>query len=375
MIVFLTLIYVVVLFVLVKMKILPNTKATWLSTIVWVVVLFIFLFIPMQWGAPSGPTRIVSRAVQVVPNVSGQVVSVPVEANRPVATNDVLFQIDPEPFELAVALAEASLVRVETQAQQDQDALASARAQLRQAQAARQLAQNRFDDDQKLVESGTISENRLERREADLEAAVSAVEQAEAAVSRAETEIGAVTKDGVIAKVAEAEANLELAVWNLEQSTVRAPSNGYVTNLALAEGQRVTNLPFAPSMVFVDTSEKIIGVEIHQIYLRHVRVGQPVEIAFKTTPGLVVTGTVETVFAIASQGQAIVSGTAIQAGQTVAEPFFVRLRLDNDEDLAGLNPGTAGTAAIYTESVAATHVIRKVMIRMEAILNYLNPAL
>ena len=375
MIVFLTLIYVVVLFVLVKMKVLPNTKATWLSTIVWVVVLFIFLFIPMQWGAPSGPVRIVTRAVQVIPNVNGQVMSIHVEPNQPLKRGEVLFQIDPEPFELAVSLAEASLVRVTTQVKQDQDALNSARAQLRQAQAARQLAQSRFDDDQKLVESGTISENRLERREADLEAAVSAVEQAEAAVSRAETEIGAVTEDGVVAKVAEAQANLDLAVWNLEQSTVRAPSDGYVTNLALAEGQRVVSFPVAPSMVFVDTSEKVIGAEIHQIYLRHVREGQPVEIAFKTTPGIVVSGTVETVFSIASQGQALVSGTAIQAGRTVAEPFVVRLRLDNMDDLAKLNPGTAGTVAIYTESVAATHVIRKVIIRMEAILNYLNPAL
>ncbi len=53
MIVFLTLIYVVVLFVLVKFKVLPNSKATWLSTIGWMVILLIFLFIPMQWGAPS----------------------------------------------------------------------------------------------------------------------------------------------------------------------------------------------------------------------------------------------------------------------------------------------------------------------------------
>ena len=53
----------------------------------------------------------------------------------------------------------------------------------------------------------------------------------------------------------------------------------------------------------------------------------------------------------------------------------LRLKLDDlpNEDL--LKPGSVGTVAIYTESVAATHIIRKVMIRMESILNYLNPAL
>ena len=78
---------------------------------------------------------------------------------------------------------------------------------------------------------------------------------------------------------------------------------------------------------------------------------------------------------VASQGQAIVSGTLPQPGTIRSEPFFIRLQLDDvpNEDL--LKPGAVGTVAIYTESVAATHIIRKVMIRMEAILNYLNPAL
>ena len=69
MIVFMTLAYVAVLFVLIKLKVLPNTKATWLSTIVWVVVLFIFLFIPMQWGAPSGRALSYQPVIEVIPNV------------------------------------------------------------------------------------------------------------------------------------------------------------------------------------------------------------------------------------------------------------------------------------------------------------------
>ena len=74
MIAFLALAYAAVLFVLVKLKVLPNKPGTWLSIIGWVVLLFIFLFIPMQWGAPSGPVRLMTRAVQIVPNVSGTVV-------------------------------------------------------------------------------------------------------------------------------------------------------------------------------------------------------------------------------------------------------------------------------------------------------------
>ncbi len=375
MIVFMTLAYVALLFILIKVKVLPNTKATWLTTVVWVVVLFIFLFIPMQWGAPSGPVRVMTRVVQILPNVSGEVVNVPVEANVPVSKGEVLFEIDPEPYEIAVALAKASLARVEAQAIQDQANLEASIAQLVQAKARQALAKRLYDDDAQLVKSGTISEQRLEQRQAELDAAQGAVDQARAAVSRSETELSAVTEDGTVAKVAEAQSKLRQAEWNLREATVTAPSDGFVTNLGLAAGQRVTNLPLAPSMAFVDTTEKGVVAEVHQIYRRYIEVGQPVEIAFKTHPGTIVTGTVERLLNITSQGQAVLSGNVATAGQTRADPFLIRIRLDDPEVASTLPAGAVGTFAIYTSSVTPTHVIRKVMIRMSSIVNYIKAPL
>jgi len=374
-IVFLTLLYAGILFVLTRLKVLPNTKMTWLSIIPFDAILFIFLFIPMQWGAPTGPMRMMTRAVQVIPNVSGQVTRIYVQANEPLSKGDLLFQIDPIPFQQAVDLANASLLRAVSQAKQDVDSLDSAKAQFRQAVAQQTLAQSRYDDDAKLVASGAITENRLELRNANLDSADAAVDAAAAAVRRLETEIGAVTADGVSAKVAEAQSKLDQAKWNLDQTTVRAPGNGYVTNLALAEGQRVTNLPFLPALVFVDTSERVPLTEIHQIYLRHIRPGQEVEMAIKTLPGQLIQGTVERVIPASSRGQAMNTGVIAASGGIPAEPFPVRLKLNNPSDLDMLPPGAVGTVAIYTESSLTTHVIRRVMIRMTSILNYLNPIL
>ncbi|WP_164660877.1 HlyD family secretion protein [Tropicibacter sp. Alg240-R139] len=375
MIVFLTLIYVAFLFVLIRLKLLPNTGLTWATTLIWMVVLFIFLFIPLQWGAPQGSTRVLTRAVQVIPNVNGEVVEIAAQPNTALKKGDVLFQLDSEPFEIAVAAAQASLVRTQAQAKQDFDALGNAEAQLRQALANQTQAQNRYDDDAQLVESGTISETRLERRQTTLDAANAMVDQARTAVSRAETELGAVTADGTVAKVAEAQAQLDQAQWNLDQTVVRAPSDGFVTNLALAVGQRVTSLPFAPAMVFIDTSEKTLVVNIHQIYVRHLETGQEVEMALKTNPGGILKGTLGDIVEITSQGQAMVSGTVFASGQVQAEPFVAKLVLDDPQMLADLQPGTVGTAAIYTNAVKPTHIIRRVMIRMESIMNYVIPVL
>lgn len=375
MIVFLTLIYVAFLFVLIRLKVVPNTGLTWSTTLIWMVVLFIFLFIPLQWGAPQGSTRVLTRAVQVIPNVNGEVVEIAAKPNVAIKKGDLLFQLDTEPFQIALAAAEAQLVRVKAQAKQDIDTLRNSEAQLRQALAAQLLAQSRYEDDAQLVQSGAISENRLEQRETDLEAAEAAVDQARAAISQAETELGAVTADGTVAKVAEAQANLDQASWNLDQTAVVAPSDGYITNLALAVGQRVTSFPIAPSMVFVDTSEKTLVVNIQQIYMRHLKPGQEVEIALKTKPGEILTGTLRGVTEIASQGQALVSGSVYSTGQIQAEPFVARIDLDEPTLLDALPPGAVGTASIYTDAVAPTHIIRRVMIRMQSIMNYVIPPL
>mgnify|MGYP003693644375 CR=1 FL=1 len=92
-------------------------------------------------------------------------------------------------------------------------------------------------------------------------------------------------------------AQVRGAQWNLDKTVVRAPADGYVTNLALRKGARVASLPLSPAMAFIDTSETIIGVEIAQIDARHVRPGQPVELTFKFAPAKIFTGRVESVLA------------------------------------------------------------------------------
>ncbi|WP_127115137.1 HlyD family secretion protein [Shimia sediminis] len=375
MIIVLTLPYVALLYILMRAKIVPNTPAMWSTVGGWAVLLLIFLFIPLQWGAPSGPVITLTRVVQVVPNVAGQVIEIPAEPNQPLKKGNVMFRIDPEPYQQAVDMSRASLVRVQTQAKQDLEALEDARANLRRATSAADLAQSRYDDDKKLVEAEVYSENRLERRLSDLDQAQASVDSARTAVSRAESEVGAVMDDGTTAKVAEAQAALDQALWNLDQTTVRAPQDGYLTNLALAVGQRAVNLPLSPSAAFVDTSETALVAQIHQIYLRHIEPGQAVEIAMKKRPGEIVKGTVFEVIPAMSGGQAQVGGLVSASSQVMAEPFAVRLEVDDPSVLDDFGPGSVGTVAIYTDSVGATHIIRKVMIRIEAILNYINPML
>ncbi len=110
MIVFLTLCYAGVLFLLIRLKVLKPSPVVYSTIGVWMVLLLVILFIPMQFFAPSGPVRIFGYVLQIVPNVAGQVVEVPVEPNVVVEKDSVLFRIDPRPYQNTVDKLETMLV-------------------------------------------------------------------------------------------------------------------------------------------------------------------------------------------------------------------------------------------------------------------------
>jgi RND family efflux transporter MFP subunit len=312
MIVVLLNVYLVILFVLVHFKIVPFNMFWKVSPVIVLLLLLVGLFIPMNWGAPQGNALVVRYSVSIVPDVAGEVLEVPVEPNQPLKAGDVLFRIDPVPYE----------------------------AQLRALTAQLKFHELRLEQMEQLASTGSGRAFDVEQRQAE-------VDQLKAQVTGAQ--------------------------WNLDKTVVRAPADGYVTNLALRKGARVANLPLAPVMAFIETSETIIGVEVEQIAARYVAPGQPVEVTFKFMPGTVYTGKVDAVLQAISTGQTQTSGTAVVPKAVQAAPFVVRVKLDDTDFANRLPAGATGTAAIYTEHVKAAHVIRKVLLRQVAILNYINP--
>ena len=312
MIVVLLNVYLVILFVLVKTKIVPWNLFWKISPVLVLVLLLFGLFVPMNWGAPQGSALAIRHSVAIVPDVTGEVSEVPVVANAPLKAGDVLFRIDPVPYQ----------------------------AQLRALEAQLQLQELRLSQMTQLQTSGTGRAFDVEQRQAEAD---------------------------------QLKAQVEGAQWNLDKTVVRAPADGYVTNVALRKGARVANLPLAPVMAFIDTSETIIGVEISQINARYIEPGQPVEATFKFMPGTIYSGKVESVLQAIATGQMQTSGTAVAPTAVQSAPFVVRIRLDDMDFANRLPAGSTGDVAIFTDRVKAAHIIRKVLLRQIAIMNYVNP--
>lgn len=305
-------VYLVLLFVLVKLGIIRFTLFWKVSPLVVLLLLLIGLFIPMGWGAPQGTALVVRNSVAIVPNIAGEVTEVPVTANTPLKAGDVLFRIDPALFEAQVNAIKAQL----------------------------KLSATRLQQMTQLFERDSGRGFDVEQRQSEVDHLT---------------------------------AQLEGAQWNLDKTVVRAPADGYVTNLALRKGARVANLPLAPVMAFIDTSETLIGVEIAQNDARYVRPGQESEITFKAMPGKVYSAKVESILQAVAAGQAQVSGVAVAPKAIQSVPFVVRIRLDDAEFARALPAGATGEAAIFTDRVKAAHVIRKVLLRQTAIINYVYP--
>jgi RND family efflux transporter MFP subunit len=302
-------VYLVLLFALVRFGIVTFNLFWKCSPFIVLLLLNLLLFIPMGWGAPQGAALVVRNAVSIIPNVAGEVIDVPVEGNTALKTGDVLFRIDPVPYEAQVRAIEAQL----------------------------KLSATRLAQMTQLFERDSGRGFDVEQRQSEVD---------------------------------QLRAQLESAKWNLDKTTVRAPADGYATNVALRKGARVAS---SPVMAFIDTSQTLVGVEISQNDARYVAAGQPVEITFKFEPGIVRTGKVETVFQAISTGQAQVSGTAVAPTEIQSAPFVIRVKLDDGDLAKRLPAGSTGTAAIFTEAVKPTHIIRKVLLRQIAILNYVNP--
>ena len=102
-------VYLVILFILVKLKIIQLNLFWKISPLIVLFLLMFGLFIPMGWGAPQGPALVVRNSVAIVPNVAGEVTDVPVEPNKPLKAGDILFKIDPVPYQAQVDTVGAQL--------------------------------------------------------------------------------------------------------------------------------------------------------------------------------------------------------------------------------------------------------------------------
>jgi multidrug resistance efflux pump len=363
-----------------KFKWLPWNIVTQVIVITLPIFGITALILILNIVAPSShDIRTINYVVQIVPRVAGRVVSVPVEPDRPVKKGDILFKIDPTPYEqqmkalegkvaqfkAAVVTAESAQIELEKQRQGLQSKRQSVSANL-------DLAIMRERQTKNLADRGAGPKFDYEKAESDRRALEADLAGAVAGEAEVQQKLSAKMENGDLASIAQtrsqlasAEAELAEAKWKLSECTVYAPSDGTVVNLQLREGSAVTAFPIAPAMSFVQNDQWVLAL-FSQNELRAVKVGQEAEIAMKTHPNQIMKCKVDSIIWASGTGQLPISGT-IPGQLTQPMPpgkFAVRLLLDGKDRDIQLAAGAAGAGAIYTDEGKMFHIIRKVIVRV-----------
>ena len=250
-----------------------------------------------------------AQVVQITPRVSGPIVKLPIKDNQPVKSGDLLFEIDPRTYQVAIRQAEA--------------AVENAKAKVKEA----------LDKEQRAVQvrksnPGAISEQDVESRHN----------------ARVASQ----------ASVKEAQASLQSAQLNLDFTRVTAPVDGYVTNLSLRIGsQAVSN---SPALALVDTNSYWIHGYFRENTIRNIRKGDRAIVTLMTYHDRPLEGTVDSLgWGVAQQDGSTSFDLLPSISPTfewirLAQRIPVRIHLTSAPDDIALRVGTTASVLIMTGS-------------------------
>ena len=387
--------------IFIKFKWLPWNIYSQVTVVIIPIVALAVMILTLNVVAPSSSDlRVFRYTVPIVSQVRGRVIEVPiVEGNVLVKKGDVLFKIDPTPYQLQVNTLQAQLANAIAQQKELQESLKGAQgkvvetkgaieqatAKTAEVSAKLDLARKRVAQYRELVGSGAGSKFDLEQAEADLgqlTEQVAAARSAEAQARAGETQavagreqvvqrLGA-KANGEYAQIAQIRAQLESAQWDLDQTTTRSPCDCYVINLQLRPGGYVAALPIAPVMTLVEATGTV-GALYQQNELWRVAPGDEAEFTLYTYPGRIIKAKVNSIIWAQGAGQLGASGTIPMTGVLTAPPqrFAVKFDLSDKDKELFLAAGAAGDAAIYTQHAQFLHILRKVILRVGSYTNYL----
>jgi multidrug resistance efflux pump len=318
----------------------------WVFGILLVIALLVTYYVLANRYTPFTTDAYVQAfVIQVASQVEGQVVQVHVLENQSVKKGDLLFEVDPRPFEYRVALLEARLDQATKQVAQTENQLTASKADIARSAAEESYARAVREQETEIRKQLATTERRYLHAISQYQVAQADHKRSQA-MTRKTVEALATQK----AIVTETKAQLADAGLNLKWTKTYAPTNGYITNMQLRVGSYAhTGIPV---LTCIDTDQWWVVANCRENSLEYLRPGQRVGLSFNTYPGRIFKGVVQTVGWGVYEGQAAPSGNL----PTVSEPKnWIRLAqrfqvwvTPEMHPAYPLRIGATATVAVYT---------------------------
>src|SRR3989475_375159 len=299
----------------------------------------------LEWSTRPQTDDATVRAnfVGIAPQVSGHIVELHVRDNQQVHEGDVLFIVDPRPYEIALARARAALALTRKEVEGLRKGVFTADAGI--ARAAAQLNASAADVVRREADP-VAADAEIARLEAQRVASEAALQQSKSERGRAEDAVGQVAD--MNARVAASEAAVHAAELDLEYTRVRAPFSGRVVNLNISTGAFARS--GAEVFTLVDTGTWYVMANFRETQLRHIPAGAPVDLYLQSHPGRHFRGTV------VGLGWAVLpeNGTSVNGLPRVersldwirlAARFPVRIKVENPDE--SFRIGASAVATVH----------------------------
>ena len=284
-----------------------------------------------------------ANQVEIAAQIAGPVTKVYVRDQQPVKAGDPLFDIDPAPFELAVARARAQLELARQGMSQESAGVASAEAVLAQRRAEEANARGTYNRNLELMKSGFLSAQGIENSRTQLATAQAATKAGEAAVAQARSALGRSGDEN--AAVQAAAAAVKQAELDLSRTHVAAATDGHIANFTLQPGNMVQ--PGQPLFVVISDGEYWVDANFKETEVKEIRPGDDAEIKSDMYPDHPFKGTVQSLAAGSGAAFSLLppqnaTGNWVKVTQRVP----VRIKVLDPDPQHPLRIGTTATVKI-----------------------------
>jgi len=349
-----------------------SARAWVLFVLAIIAVLVVYYVLAAQYTPFTTDAYVQAYVVQVAARVEGQVVGTYVQENQAVKKGELLFEIDPRPFEYQVALLEAKRVDAVQQVAQLNSELAAAKAEDARLVAEEAFAKTVYEQEAAIYKQKATTDRKYVDAVQRYSAAQAARQRGIAQTHKVEQALAARIGEEHVLVVA-VQAQLDEAQLNLEWTRIYAPANGYVTNVQLRVGAYAH--VGVPVITFIDGDQWWVVANFRENTLEHLRPGQPVGLTFNTFPGRVFPGVVQTVGWGVDEGQGTPSGNlpAIQEPKNwirLAQRFQVRITPELPDGFP-LRVGATASAVVYTQDGYWLNPVTRLWQRVVAEFDYL----
>ena len=347
----------------------------WTLIVLGACVVLMFWYLVADRVTPyTTQARVHALVVPVASQVSGIVVDVFVANNEYVEAGQELFRIDPNTYQLAVETAQANMQSARQATGASGASVDAARASVESARAALVRANQdavrlrRIKDE----DPGAISDRRIEQAEGSVSVAMAQFAAAEANLEKARQDLGETGDQN--SKILQAQAALDQAELDLSRTTIRALSNGLLTDVRVDRGNFAS--AGAPQMTFIGIHNIWVQADFTENNLGHIGPGDPVEIVFDALPGRIISGRISsTGFGVDVAAAPLGSLPTVDNNRQWLRdaqrfPVQVEFQLPNENDRLSVRVGAQASVITYASDNWLFNAVGKLYIRIVSILTF-----